>query len=73
MRADNKGEGGVLALATLATRGLSGKARRTRRAILVLAVVGLALQLLQASLGVSKPQLESRATCRCWWPITRLG
>ena len=43
MRADNKGEGGVLALATLATRGLSGKARRTRRAILVLAVVGLAL------------------------------
>ena len=38
MRADNKGEGGVLALATLATRGLSGKARKTRRAILVLAV-----------------------------------
>ena len=43
MRADNKGEGGVLALATLATRGLSGKARKTRRAILVLAVIGLAL------------------------------
>ena len=43
MRADNKGEGGVLALATLATRGLNGKAHRTRRAIVVLAVVGLAL------------------------------
>ncbi len=43
MRADNKGEGGVLALATLATRGLNGKARKTRRAIVVLAVVGLAL------------------------------
>ncbi len=43
MRADNKGEGGVLALATLATRGLNGKARRTRRAIVALAVIGLAL------------------------------
>jgi KUP system potassium uptake protein len=43
MRADNKGEGGVLALATLATRGLNGKARNVRRAIVVLAVIGLAL------------------------------
>ncbi|TAJ26945.1 MAG: potassium transporter Kup [Reyranella sp.] len=43
MRADNKGEGGVLALATLATRGLNGKARNVRRAITVLAVIGLAL------------------------------
>ena len=43
MRADNKGEGGVLALATLATRGLNGKARRVRYAIIVLAVIGLAL------------------------------
>ena len=43
MRADNKGEGGVLALATLATRGLNGKGRSVRRAITVLAVVGLAL------------------------------
>ena len=43
MRADNKGEGGVLALATLATRGLDGKARRVRYAIIVLAVIGLAL------------------------------
>jgi KUP system potassium uptake protein len=43
MRADNKGEGGVLALATLATRGLNGKAARVRRSIVVLAVVGLAL------------------------------
>ncbi len=30
MRADNKGEGGVLALATLATRGLNGKAPKIR-------------------------------------------
>ncbi|MGQ0584711.1 MAG: potassium transporter Kup [Reyranella sp.] len=43
MRADNKGEGGVLALATLATRGLNGKQRSVRRAITVLAVIGLAL------------------------------
>ena len=43
MRADNKGEGGVLALATLATRGLNGKARNIRRAVTVLAVIGLAL------------------------------
>ncbi len=43
MRADNKGEGGVLALATLATRGLNGKGRSARRAITTLAVVGLAL------------------------------
>ncbi|MDP2330865.1 MAG: potassium transporter Kup [Reyranella sp.] len=43
MRADNKGEGGVLALATLATRGLNGKARWVRHTIIVLAVIGLAL------------------------------
>ena len=43
MRADNKGEGGVLALATLATRGLNGKGRSARRIITVLAVIGLAL------------------------------
>src|ERR1700722_16839559 len=43
MRADNKGEGGVLALATLATKGLHGKGRHGRRAITLLAVVGLAL------------------------------
>jgi KUP system potassium uptake protein len=43
MRADNKGEGGVLALATLASHGLNGKGRRIRSAIVVLAVIGLAL------------------------------
>ena len=43
MRADNKGEGGVLALATLATRGLNGKGRSARRVITILAVIGLAL------------------------------
>jgi KUP system potassium uptake protein len=43
MRADNKGEGGVLALATLATRGLDGKAVKVRGSIVVLAVIGLAL------------------------------
>ena len=43
MRADNKGEGGVLALATLATRGLNGKGRSVRRAITTFAVIGLAL------------------------------
>ena len=43
MRADNKGEGGVLALATLATRGLNGKGRSIRFAITTFAVVGLAL------------------------------
>ena len=43
MRADNKGEGGVLALATLATHGLNGKSWRIRSAITLLAVVGLAL------------------------------
>ena len=31
MRADNKGEGGVLALATLATQGLNGRGRHVRR------------------------------------------
>jgi KUP system potassium uptake protein len=43
MRADNKGEGGVLALATLATHGLNGRGRHVRHAITLLAVVGLAL------------------------------
>ncbi len=43
MRADNKGEGGVLALATLATQGLNGKSRNVRRAITLFAVIGLAL------------------------------
>ena len=43
MRADNKGEGGVLALATLATHGLNGGSRRIRHAITLFAVVGLAL------------------------------
>ncbi len=43
MRADNKGEGGVMALATLATKGLNGGSRRIRNTITLLAVVGLAL------------------------------
>jgi KUP system potassium uptake protein len=43
MRADNKGEGGVLALATLGTHGLNGKGWRIRVGITMLAVVGLAL------------------------------
>ena len=43
MRADNKGEGGVLALATLAMHGLNGGSRRVRAAIVMLAVIGLAL------------------------------
>jgi KUP system potassium uptake protein len=43
MRADNKGEGGVLALATLATQGLNGRGRNVRRWITLFAVIGLAL------------------------------
>jgi len=43
MRADNKGEGGVLALATLTTHGLNGRSRRIRHTVTLLAVVGLAL------------------------------
>jgi KUP system potassium uptake protein len=43
MRADNKGEGGVLALATLATQGLNGRGRKIRRWVTLFAVVGLAL------------------------------
>jgi len=43
MRADNKGEGGVMALATLVTKGLNGGSRRIRNAITMLAVIGLAL------------------------------
>jgi len=43
MRADNKGEGGVLALATLATQGLNGRGRGIRRWITLFAVIGLAL------------------------------
>jgi KUP system potassium uptake protein len=43
MRADNKGEGGVLALATLAMQGLNGRGQNIRRAIITFAVIGLAL------------------------------
>jgi KUP system potassium uptake protein len=43
MRADNKGEGGVLALATLSTHRLNGKSKKIRRSIIILAVIGLAL------------------------------
>ncbi|SKA33946.1 KUP system potassium uptake protein [Enhydrobacter aerosaccus] len=50
MRADNKGEGGVLALATLASQGLAGRnvnieggTRRLRRLITAVAVIGLSL------------------------------
>ena len=43
MRADNKGEGGVLALATLAIRGLGSDKRKIRGIITLLAVIGLAL------------------------------
>jgi KUP system potassium uptake protein len=43
MRADNKGEGGVMALATLATKGLTGGSHRIRHTITMLAVIGLAL------------------------------
>ena len=43
MRADNKGEGGVMALATLAMQGLNGKAQNIRRAIIAFAGIGLAL------------------------------
>lgn len=41
MRADNKGEGGVLALGTLAQRGLSGA--RGQQALIGLAILGMAL------------------------------
>jgi KUP system potassium uptake protein len=43
MRADNKGEGGVLALATLVTQGLNGRGHGIRRWITLFAVIGLAL------------------------------
>jgi len=43
LRADNKGEGGVLALASLASQGIPRNARRWRRSVMVLAVIGLAL------------------------------
>jgi KUP system potassium uptake protein len=43
MRADNKGEGGVMALATLAMQGLNGNSQRIRRAIIAFAGIGLAL------------------------------
>jgi KUP system potassium uptake protein len=43
MRADNKGEGGVLALATLAMHGLQSAKHRTRVTVIILAVIGLAL------------------------------
>ena len=40
LRADNRGEGGILALSTLAQRALSARGRRT---VLVLAMIGAAL------------------------------
>jgi KUP system potassium uptake protein len=43
MRADNKGEGGVVALATLAAQGLRDRGRRTMHLIVMVAVIGLAL------------------------------
>jgi KUP system potassium uptake protein len=43
LRADNKGEGGVVALATLAMQGLGSADRRIRGAIVLLAIIGLAL------------------------------
>ncbi len=43
MRADNKGEGGVMALATLGMQGLNGQARLIRNAIIMFAGIGLAL------------------------------
>src|SRR4051812_17260707 len=42
LRADNRGEGGVLALATLALTG-PDRSRRHRRIVLLLAMTGLAL------------------------------
>ena len=43
MRADNKGEGGVLALATLAMKGLEASRGKRRAAVTALAVLGLSL------------------------------
>jgi KUP system potassium uptake protein len=43
LRADNKGEGGVLALATLAMNGLRAGDQRIRRIMILLAIIGLAL------------------------------
>jgi len=43
MRADNKGEGGVLALATLASQNLIGRGWRVRYAVILFSVAGLAL------------------------------
>jgi KUP system potassium uptake protein len=43
LRADNKGEGGVLALATLAMKGLEARKGRRRAAVAVLAIIGLSL------------------------------
>src|SRR5690349_10489039 len=43
MRADNKGEGGVMALATLAMQGLNGKGCAIRNGIIMFAGIGLAL------------------------------
>ncbi|EIL92318.1 MULTISPECIES: potassium transporter Kup [Rhodanobacter] len=42
MRADNKGEGGIMALMTLAQRA-SGKSVATRRAVMLMALLGAAL------------------------------
>src|SRR5471032_3105277 len=43
MRADNKGEGGVLALATMITQRLSSQTPRARSVVMLFAVIGLAL------------------------------
>ena len=43
LRADNRGEGGVLALGTLATRAVGGQSHRLQGLILVLSLGGLAL------------------------------
>ena len=43
LRADNRGEGGVLSLATLVAHGLAGKSERIRAMVMIPAIIGLAL------------------------------
>jgi KUP system potassium uptake protein len=43
LRADNRGEGGVLSLATLVSHALAGKSERARAAVMIPAIIGLAL------------------------------
>ena len=43
LRADNRGEGGVLALGTLAARAVGDRSRRLQGLVLVLSLAGLAL------------------------------